>query len=119
MILTTHAGSLPRPAALVELLAQKFKGQPVDESELNQTIEAAVVDVVAKQARVGIDIANDGEQSRESFFTYVQHRMTGFGGRSDAPRFWQDMADFPDFMQVMAARRSGQAVSLGRPDKSP
>ena len=40
--------------------------------------------VIAAQLEAGIDIGNDGEQARESFVTYVQHRMTGFGGTRTA-----------------------------------
>ena len=39
--------------------------------------------MLARQADTGIDIANNGEQVRESFFSYVRWRMTGFDGRSD------------------------------------
>jgi 5-methyltetrahydropteroyltriglutamate--homocysteine methyltransferase len=39
-ILTTHAGSLPRPPALVELFARRARGEPVDEAELEAQIEA-------------------------------------------------------------------------------
>ncbi len=36
--------------------------------------------VIEAQVAVGIDVGNDGEQARESFVTYVQHRMTRFRG---------------------------------------
>ena len=48
-------------------------------------IDAARADVVRLQREVGIDIANDGEQAREAFFSYVQHRLSGFGGHSNRP----------------------------------
>ena len=47
----------------------------------------------------GINIGNNGEQARESFFTYVQHRMSGFGGASNRPPF-QDMVDYPSWMEL-------------------
>ena len=79
-ILTTHAGSLPRPRALAELHGRRSRGEPVDPGELRRAVEAATASVMRSQVDAGIDVGNDGEQGRESFFTYVQHRMTGFGG---------------------------------------
>ncbi len=79
-ILTTHAGSLPRPPALAELHGRRSRGEPVDPAELRRVVEVATAASIAAQVDAGIDIGNDGEQARESFVTYVQHRMTGFGG---------------------------------------
>ena len=112
-ILTTHAGSLPRPTALVELLAARSRGEHVDGEELALRINAATREVVANQAAAGIDIANDGEQARESFFTYVQHRMDGFGGG------WQrgmmkDLFLYPSFVDIRRRTVAAQGVSLGR-----
>ena len=84
-ILTTHAGSLPRPQSLVALHAARFAGTTVEETVLEQATEAAARTTIAKQIEAGIDIINNGEMGRESFFTYVQHRMTGFGGTSTRP----------------------------------
>ena len=68
--------------------------------------------VVRLQAESGIDIANTGEQARESFFTYVQHRMSGFGGQSDRPPF-ADMRAFPTFLEmIMAQMRARVQVDL-------
>jgi 5-methyltetrahydropteroyltriglutamate--homocysteine methyltransferase len=118
-ILTTHAGSLPRPPALVELLTHLNRGEPVDRAALDAQVEAAVPDIVARQLAVGIDVGNDGEQARESFFTYVQHRMAGFGGAGDAPRIWKDVADFPGFTEIRRAQRSATPqVTLTRPPKA-
>jgi len=115
-IRTTHAGSLPRPTELVELFAQMSRGATVDRSQLDDLVDAAVADVVTRQHDAGIDIANDGEQSRESFFTYVQHRMSGFGPGDGRARFWQDFADFPEFVEQAKTRRPATAaVNLARP----
>jgi 5-methyltetrahydropteroyltriglutamate--homocysteine methyltransferase len=56
--------------------------------------------VVGQQLAAGIDVGNNGEQSRESFFTYVQHRMTGFGGRSERP-IMRDIVRYPTFRKLM------------------
>ena len=68
-ILTTHAGSLPRPAKLVELYATRARGEPIDEDELVREGEAATSWVVERQREAGIDIPSDGEQLREAFFS--------------------------------------------------
>ncbi len=110
-ILTTHAGSLPRPAALAELHGRRSRGEDVDPVELQQAIQAATTSVIAKQVEAGIDIGNDGEQARESFFTYVQHRMTGFGGTSQRP-LMRDLRDHPDYMELAIPRFQRIKVSL-------
>ena len=57
-----------------------------------------------KQIDAGIDIVNDGEQSKVGYSTYVRHRLTGFGGQAGAARR-ADWADFPE-ASARAERRS-------------
>jgi 5-methyltetrahydropteroyltriglutamate--homocysteine methyltransferase len=108
-ILTTHAGSLPRPAMLVDLYARRAAGEAVDESLLAAEGTAATARVVERQRAAGVDIPSDGEQMREAFFLYVQRRMSGFGGRWQRPAA-RELADYPDFAearrQALAARRA-------------
>jgi 5-methyltetrahydropteroyltriglutamate--homocysteine methyltransferase len=66
---------------------------------------------VKRQAEVGIDAGNNGEQSRESFFTYVQHRMSGFSGRSSRP-IMKDILHFPSFVELRLPDFSKTMVSL-------
>ena len=113
-ILTTHAGSLPRPPALVELLKASSRWEHVDGEARAVSVAAATREIVRKQAEAGIDIANDGEQARESFFTYVQHRMDGFGGHWRRMAM-QDMVVYPSFLDVMRRAGLNQGVSLGTP----
>ena len=112
-ILTTHAGSLPRPAALAELHGRRSRGEAVDDAELRAAVEEATAAVIAAQRDAGVDIGNDGEQARESFFTYVQHRMTGFGGTSERP-LMRDLLDHPDFLDLSVPRRQRTKVNLMR-----
>src|SRR3979409_416675 len=98
-ILTTHAGSLPRPAALAEMHGRRSRGEPVDAAELRHAVEQATASVIAAQHSAGIDIGKDGEQARESFFPYVQHRMTGFGDASQRP-LMRDLSEHPDFLEL-------------------
>lgn len=101
------------------MLAAAATGEQADEPALAEATERAVGEVVARQRDVGIDIANDGEQGRESFFTYVQHRMTGFGPGDGTPRAWKDMTDFPDYVETMRDRRPRSTlVNLRRPPQA-
>jgi 5-methyltetrahydropteroyltriglutamate--homocysteine methyltransferase len=61
-ILTTHAGSLPRPPELTHLFTRRSRGETVDEDALASAGREAVAWVVAKQREVGIDIISNGEQ---------------------------------------------------------
>ncbi len=97
--LTTHAGSLPRQDELVALQVAQFQDQVIDAERLQEMITMSTQNVIRQQADAGIDIGNNGEQARESFFTYVQHRMSGFGGTSKRPAF-QDMARYPSWVKL-------------------
>ncbi len=110
-ILTTHAGSLPRPPALAASHGRRSRGEDVDPDELRRAVEAATVDVIVAQAEAGIDVGNDGEQARESFVTYVQHRMSGFGGTSNRP-VMRDLLEHPDFLELSLPRRERTQVNL-------
>lgn len=92
--LTTHVGSLPREDDLIELMFAKEDGQDIDPEILERRIEQAVDFVVGKQAGAGIDIINDGEQSKPSYATYIKDRLNGFGGTGNSYVF-QDLEDFP------------------------
>ena len=68
-ILTTHAGSLPRPPALVELFSRRSAGEALDPAVLAAEIEKATREIVPKQIAAGIDIPNNGEQGRRALFS--------------------------------------------------
>ncbi len=110
-ILTTHAGSLPRPAALLELLVRVSRREAVDAAALSAAVEDATREIVAKQLAVGIHVGNDGEQPRESFLSYVQHRMSGFGGQSQRP-IMRDIVHYPSFLQLKVPDFSRTMVNL-------
>ena len=103
-IATTHAGSLPRPADLADLIWAKLDGQEVDEAALETRIEAAVDEVVAKQREAGVEVVSDGEQSKTGFSTYVNERFSGFDGRSEFQS--DDVADFPELAMRLFATDS-------------
>jgi 5-methyltetrahydropteroyltriglutamate--homocysteine methyltransferase len=112
-ILTTHAGSLPRPSHLAELHGKRSRGEEVDLDELDRAVGDATAGCIAAQLEAGIDVGNDGEQGRESFFTYVTHRMTGFGGTSER-RLMADLLDHPDYLEQALTRRQRAQVNLMR-----
>ena len=107
-ILTTHVGSLPRGRAVAELLLAKERGEPYETDVFDRTIAEAVMHVVERQVRIGIDVASDGETSKISYATYIKDRLSGFSG--DRPRqVALDLKNFPDFRAKMAAFAGAQS----------
>ncbi|HWM49612.1 MAG TPA: cobalamin-independent methionine synthase II family protein [Xanthobacteraceae bacterium] len=102
-ILTTHAGSIPRGEPLGSMLIEQEQGKPVDKAKLDELIDARVTHVLQKEAEAGIDSANDGEQGRVGFQTYIPQRMDGFGGVSKRP-YGKEFIEFGQFTQRMLAR---------------
>jgi 5-methyltetrahydropteroyltriglutamate--homocysteine methyltransferase len=84
-ILTSHAGSLPRPEELVQLNFRRTAGELEDEAGYQDELTRAVEDVVARQRQIGIDLVNDGEYGHSmghrydygSWWTYVFQRLGG------------------------------------------
>jgi 5-methyltetrahydropteroyltriglutamate--homocysteine methyltransferase len=71
-ILTTHAGSLPRPPDLRDMVLAKANGEPYDPTELDERLKSAVAEVVRRQIEIGIDCVDDGELSKTNFTDYVR-----------------------------------------------
>jgi 5-methyltetrahydropteroyltriglutamate--homocysteine methyltransferase len=81
-ILTTHVGSLIRPAALREFLAAKEAGQGFDNAAYAKCLKKSVAEVVRKQADIGIDVISDGEFGKAiSWAQYALFRLGGFERR--------------------------------------
>src|SRR5919199_5600122 len=85
-ILTTHVGSLARPPDLFDMLAARASGQPYDTAAFEARVRQAVADVVRRQAELGIDIINDGEQGKPGFVAYISERLAGFDAQPVAPQ---------------------------------
>jgi 5-methyltetrahydropteroyltriglutamate--homocysteine methyltransferase len=113
-ILVTHVGSIPRPAALRDLLVRQDAGETVDAGEFERQAETAVRHVVERQLAAGVDVGNDGEQPRAGFSTYVARRMRGFGGESRRP-LARDLMEHPDFAEMLAFRRRSAARIANAP----
>jgi len=117
-ILTTHVGSLPRPPELRQLLVSKDQGQPYDKEALASLTRQAVIDIVRRQAEVGVDIVNDGEMSKPGYSTYVADRLSGFAGHEPAkPRL--DTRDHPNFLAANVARRAVCVAAVAVRDREP
>jgi 5-methyltetrahydropteroyltriglutamate--homocysteine methyltransferase len=113
-ILTTHVGSLPRGERLTDLLIEDERGTAIDRSALTDEIERRVAFVMQKQHEAGVDIANDGEQGRIGFQTYIPQRMTGFGGESKRPSP-PEFTEFPLFAARLQARIPRTGKVFGAP----
>ena len=106
-ILTTHTGSLPRPRDLIEQLQARDSGQPVDTAAFESRVRESVAEIVRHQAAAGVDIVNDGEQSKISYSTYVKERLSGFDGEETAPVVRGESADFPNWGTGFQSRLAG------------
>lgn len=113
-ILTTHVGSLPRNEMLADMLIRQEAGESIDTAVLAREIDAAIHYVIERQGKSGVDIGNDGEQSRVGFQTYVPRCMCGFGGESKRPPA-RDQIEFPSYYRQMAARFPHSARVMNAP----
>jgi len=85
-ILTTHAGSLTRPAALREAWSKPVENA-AEEAALQALLRRSVADIVAGQVAAGIDIPNDGEFGKPmrsahdlaAWGMYIFGRLSGLG----------------------------------------
>ena len=121
-ILTSHVGSLPRPDGVLRLIYPKETGQPYDHEAQARGMRNAVSDIVRRQSELGIDIVNDGEQTKPNFISYVRTRLGGFEiiePAKRAPELTRDALAFPGFYDERAketvirrANRPMQIASL-------
>src|SRR5262249_15017462 len=102
-ILTTHAGSLPRPADLLELIQAKATGGPYDPDAFAARVRRAVGDIVRKQRELGVDVIEDGEMGKPGFIPYVNERLSGFEpdphGRISPWAGSREVRAFPEFYE--------------------
>jgi 5-methyltetrahydropteroyltriglutamate--homocysteine methyltransferase len=117
-ILTTHAGSLPRPGdlrALVERDGARALDAPANAAQLR----SAVADIVRKQAELGIDVVDDGEYGKPSFVSYINERLGGYeldpaAGPRNQWATSREGLSFPEFYaQTHAAARHPHMVCTG------
>src|SRR5688500_1524596 len=119
-ILTTHAGSIGRPAQLIDLMRRRESGEAVDAAVFEKAALGAIEDVVDRQIAAGIDVVNDGEQARPNFHDYVFERLTGFERRqkpAGAPNPRATSREYIAFPQFYADKASGASVEGGTLDE--
>jgi 5-methyltetrahydropteroyltriglutamate--homocysteine methyltransferase len=113
-VLTTHAGSLPRPPDLLELSRSRAADSTADRAKLAARVRTAVADVVRKQVDLGLDVVADGEMSKPSFITYVTDRLSGFERSAEPGGLpWagsKEVTAFPEFYEP-ALRQSPNAAA--------
>src|SRR6266446_6541658 len=107
-ILTTHTGSLPRPRELTRLYALRATGGPADEVEIARAGRDAVRRIVDRQREAGVDVGNNGEQQRDSFFLYLKDRLTGLGGTWQRPSR-ADVDRYPEFKKRWLEQMSSRS----------
>src|SRR5215831_18920735 len=110
-ILTTHVGSLARPPDLFDMLAARASGQPYDAAAFDARARQAIADVVRRQAELGIDIIDDGEQGKPGFVAYISERLAGFeaqpvaqSGPTGPEAGSRELQSFPEFYAQSARR---------------
>jgi len=116
-ILTTHVGSLPRPADLYDMIKAKQEGGSIDAAAFAARVKSAVAETVKRQAESGIDVVADGEMGRVGFIPYVNERLTGIEpSPGEIASYWSESREykaFPEFY-AWAASQPGAAGSAGR-----
>jgi 5-methyltetrahydropteroyltriglutamate--homocysteine methyltransferase len=115
-ILTTHVGSLPRPADILDLL--QADGGALDQPATATRLREAVKAIVRQQMDLGIDIVDDGEFGKPSFVSYVNERLGGFEpDTSPGASPWagsREAQSFPEFYaETHAASRQRHMVCTG------
>jgi len=84
-ILTSHAGSLPRPDALIEANRTRESGMETDERRFQDELRSSVAEVVLLQKQAGIAIPGDGEFGKSmghkvnyrAWWSYAFQRLGG------------------------------------------
>ena len=111
-ILVYHAGSLPKPADIREMVSAKEEGKQYDKDVLARRLKESVAELVQSQIDTGIDFVNDGEQSKSGFSYYIHGRLGGIQERSYSPSdsvlqmdsSARDRAEFPEYYATRRGR---------------
>jgi len=111
-IITTHVGSLSRPAELLTLNKARAGGG-ADVAAYATGLAVAVTDVVNKQRDVGIDIPNDGEFGKPmsaaydygAWWNYAFERLDGFAAPDTIPESEHKKSTVAELSLTSFARR--------------
>ena len=78
-ILVSHAGNLPRPDELNELIDGGRMREGAHQKEYAERLPEAVRWIVDRQIELGVDVVNDGEFAKAgSYGGYIHDRVTGY-----------------------------------------
>jgi len=114
-ILTSQAGSLPRPDALIEANHSRDTGGAGNEDRFQTLLQSAVADVVRRQKDIGIDVPGDGEFGKSmghkvnfgAWWSYCFNRLGGL-----------DLAAGPGLYAIPPRRsRPGELVLTSMADR--
>ena len=83
----------------------------VDEAEIDRAGREPCR-IVGKQREAGIDVGNNGEQQRDSFFLYLKARLSGLGGSWERPSR-ADVDRYPEFKRMWTEQHASQDPGLG------
>jgi 5-methyltetrahydropteroyltriglutamate--homocysteine methyltransferase len=117
-ILTTHAGSLPRPPDLLALI-ERDGPKAFDTAAAATRLTAAVGEIVHKQIDLGVDVVDDGEYGKPSFVSYINERLGGYevDTRAGPRNQWatsREGLSFPEFYsQTHAASTHTHMICTG------
>jgi 5-methyltetrahydropteroyltriglutamate--homocysteine methyltransferase len=93
------------------VLAAREQGMQFDDDGFREEADRSVRDVVLKQSQVGLDVVNDGEQSKFSYSTYARARLSGLEVIDVPSRPRQAIGgEAEDFPEYFARRHYGSHV---------
>src|SRR5437879_3908948 len=75
----SHAGNLPRPRYLDELIEGSKNREGSNTGEYHKRLPRGVGEIVDRQVALGVDVVNDGEYAKAgSYGGYMQERVAGY-----------------------------------------
>ena len=104
---TTHVGSLPRGDELSSFLLAKDKGEIYDKDQFEASVQNAINNAVKLQREAGVTIVSDGELGKVGYSTYMQERLSGFGGHIERKPA-KDLAAHPELSKKLSAVMGSQ-----------
>jgi hypothetical protein len=117
-ILTTHAGSLPRPPDLLATIESAGPRHHQDGPARAARVRRAVGEVVKQQVEQGLDVVDDGEMSKPSFVTCVNEHRGGFEpGAAPGGSPWarsKEAVSFPEFYEASLRQTPNVAARAHR-----
>lgn len=106
-----HVGSLLRPPALRQAFRQSARKE-IDQAEFTRIQDEAIRDVVALQESVGLDVVNDGEFRRGSYWSRFCDCCAGLRIREASFRFRDDQGNETDFTAPYAEQKVSRAQPI-------